>query len=127
MISKILWGPGMVFLLLFVGILYTIILKGFQFTHVKDIFSKTIGSLFKKRDAAKCGISPFAAISTALAGTIGTGNIAGVATAIVSGGPGAIFWMWVSGFIGMITKYAEVVLAMKYRTVTRRMYKLLRY
>ena len=114
MISKILWGPGMVFLLLFVGILYTLLLKGFQFTHFKDIFIKTIGSLFKQSDNGD-GISPFAAISTALAGTIGTGNIAGVATAIVSGGPGAIFWMWVSGFIGMITKYAEVVLAMKYR------------
>lgn len=117
MISKILWGPGMVFLLLFVGVFYTVILKGFQFTYVKDIFSKTIGSLFKKKDVSSDGISPFAAISTALAGTIGTGNIAGVATAIVSGGPGSIFWMWVSGFIGMITKYAEVVLAMKYRTV----------
>ena len=116
MISKILWGPGMVFLLLFVGIFYTVLLKGFQFTHAKDVFSKTIGSLFKKKESAGGGISPFAAISTALAGTIGTGNIAGVATAIVSGGPGAIFWMWVSGFIGMITKYAEVVLAMKYRT-----------
>lgn len=115
MISKILWGPGMVFLLLFVGIFYTVILKGFQFTNAKDIFSKTIGSLFKKKDKSHGGISPFAAISTALAGTIGTGNIAGVATAIVSGGPGSIFWMWVSGFIGMITKYAEVVLAMKYR------------
>ena len=116
MISKILWGPGMVFLLLFVGVFYTVILKGFQFTNAKDIFSKTIGSLFKKKDKSRGGISPFAAISTALAGTIGTGNIAGVATAIVSGGPGSIFWMWVSGFIGMITKYAEVVLAMKYRT-----------
>ena len=115
MISKILWGPGMVFLLLFVGILYTFLLKGFQFTSAKEIFSKTVGSLFKKKDSAGGGISPFAAISTALAGTIGTGNIAGVATAIVSGGPGSIFWMWISGFIGMITKYAEVVLAMKYR------------
>jgi len=116
MISKILWGPGMVFLLLFVGTFYTVILKGFQFTHARDIFLKTIGSLFKKNDNSSGGISPFAAISTALAGTIGTGNIAGVATAIVSGGPGSIFWMWVSGFIGMITKYAEVTLAMKYRT-----------
>ncbi len=117
MISKILWGPGMVFLLLFVGILYTLVLKWFQFTHIKDIFSKTLGSLFKKKGNISGGVSPFAAISTALAGTIGTGNIAGVATAIVWGGPGAIFWMWVSGFIGMITKYAEVVLAMKYRTI----------
>ncbi|MBQ9096814.1 MAG: sodium:alanine symporter family protein [Clostridia bacterium] len=115
MVSKILWGPGMVFLLLFVGIFYTVILKGFQFAHIKDIFSKTIGSIFKKTDTSSGGISPFAAISTALAGTIGTGNIAGVATAIVAGGPGSIFWMWISGFIGMITKYAEVVLAMKYR------------
>lgn len=117
MLSKILWGPGMVFLLLFVGGLYTVCLKCFQFTHIKDIFSKTAGSLFKKKHSDVDGFSSFAAISTALAGTIGTGNIAGVATAIVSGGPGAIFWMWVSGFIGMITKYAEVVLAMKYRTV----------
>ena len=76
---------------------------------------ETIGSLFEKKPKSKQGITPFQAVSTALAGTLGTGNIVGVSTAIVTGGPGAIFWMWVSSILGMMTKYAEVLLAVYYR------------
>ena len=78
----------------------------------------TLGSLLPggRRRRGRDGITPFQAVSTALAGTLGTGNIAGVATAIVAGGPGAVFWMWCSALLGMATKYAEVLLAVEYRT-----------
>ena len=77
----------------------------------------TVGRLFKRREkqADKGAMTPFQALSTALAATVGTGNVAGVATAIATGGPGAVFWMWISAFFGMMTKYAEVVLAVHYR------------
>ena len=75
----------------------------------------TLRSFFRRRSGKEEGITPFQAVSTALAGTLGTGNIAGVATAIVAGGPGAVFWMWCSALLGMATKYAEVLLAVEYR------------
>lgn len=113
-LNEILWGPVVVAVMAAAGIYLSVKTKFFQITKFHKILKHTLGSLFEKqRDKNK--ISPFQAVTTALAGTIGTGNIAGVATAIVAGGPGAVFWMWISGIIGMMLKYAEVVLAVKYR------------
>ena len=98
----------------FVGLLYTIRSRFFQFRKFGTVFKSTFGSLFKKGNKEESQ-SAFKAMATALGGTIGIGNIAGVATAIVAGGPGAIFWMWLSGFAGMMTKMAEVCLAVTYR------------
>ncbi len=108
---------AMMVLLIAVGIFLSIKTRFFQFRKFGYVFKNTIGSLFNKnlhkRDAGS--VSPFQAVTTALAGTIGTGSIAGVATALVLGGPGAVFWMWVSALLGMVTKYSEIVLALKFR------------
>ncbi len=100
------------------GLWFTVGSGCWQVLHIGDIFRETLGSLFRKDGKQKTNpkaVTPFQAMSTALASTVGTGNIAGVATAIVAGGPGAVFWMWVSALLGMGTKYAEVFLAVKYR------------
>ncbi len=110
-----LWGPFTIFLIVGVGIYITIATGFFQIFHAKDVVKNMIGSV-KKTDDDK-GISSFQAVSTALAGSIGTGNIFGVATALISGGPGAVFWMWVSAFFGMMVKYSEVLLSVKYRVL----------
>ncbi len=115
-LNSFAWGPVMLVLLVGTGI-YLSVRTGFiQATRFGRIMRATLGSLFsgKKGDHGK-NLSPFQAVSTALAGTVGTGNIAGVTGAIFVGGPGAVFWMWVSAFFGMCTKYAEIALAMKYR------------
>lgn len=112
-INNIIWGPATIILILCCGIYFTVKTGFFQIRHFKDVIVKTIFSGIKKR-ARK--VSSFQALSAALAGTIGTGNIAGVATSIALGGPGAVFWMVVSAFFGMMTKYAEVLLAVKFRT-----------
>lgn len=120
-VNQFVWGPVMLLVLLGLGIYLSFRTKFFQLTKFGLAMRTTIGSLFHKpKKAKKGGITPFQAVSTALAGTLGTGNIVGVSTAIVSGGPGAVFWMWVSAFFGMITKYAEVVLAIKFRRKNRR-------
>lgn len=115
-IHSFAWGPVMLVLLGGTGI-YLSIRTGFiQATRLGYIMRSTIGSLFRKGKRDNGGnLSPFQAVSTALAGTVGTGNIAGVTGAIFVGGPGAVFWMWVSAFFGMCTKYAEIALAMKFR------------
>lgn len=113
-INSFVWGPVMLILLVGTGIFLTIATKCFQISHIAVWVKSTFGSLTKKQKQTD-NITPFQAVTTALASTVGTGNIAGVATAIVSGGPGAIFWMWLSAFFGMMTKYAEVVLAVKFR------------
>ena len=107
----------MLVLLIAVGLFLTVKLGGFQFRRFGYITKNTIGSLFQKNlhTKDKGSVSPFQAVTTALAGTIGTGSIAGVATALFAGGPGAIFWMWVSALLGMVTKYSEIVLSIKYR------------
>jgi len=111
-ISGIVWGPITLILLLVVGIYLTFGLKGFPFFNLGYGFK----SLFKKSKTEDDGeISSFDSLMTALSATVGTGNIAGVATAIFLGGPGAIFWMWVTALFGMATKYAEAFLAIKYR------------
>lgn len=108
---------AMLVLLIAVGLFLTVRLGGFQFRRFGYVMKNTVGSLFHKnlhiRDSGS--VSPFQAVTTALAGTIGTGSIAGVATALFAGGPGAIFWMWISALLGMVTKYAEIVLSLKYR------------
>ena len=109
------WGPVMLILLVGTG-LYLSIRSGFlQFTRFGYAMRNTIGKIFKKQTAGKGEVTPFQAMTTALAGTVGTGNIAGVTGAIFIGGPGAVFWLWISALVGMVTKYSEVVLAVKYR------------
>jgi AGCS family alanine or glycine:cation symporter len=111
-ISSFVWGVPMLVLLVGTGIFLTILLRGLQ-VHKLPYALKTT---FSKSDAALTGdITRFQALMTALSATIGTGNIIGVATAIAIGGPGALFWMWVTAFFGMATKYAEAILAVKYR------------
>ena len=117
--NDFIWGYGMCMVFVFIGIYYTIGTGFFQIIKFKLWWSSTLKSVLKndKRpiDSDKKTISQLQATTTSLAATIGTGNIVGVATAIVTGGCGAIFWMWVSALFGMMTKYAEIVLSMKYR------------
>lgn len=115
-IGAFAWGPPMLILLVGTGFWLTISLKGIQFT--KLFHSLYLALIKRKEDSAEPGdISHFQALMTALSATVGTGNIAGVATAIAAGGPGALFWMWITGLVGMATKYSEAVLAVKYREV----------
>ena len=118
-INSVVWGMFGLVLLIGTGILVTVLTKFFQVSHVGLWFKNTIGSLFNKsvikHSKEKGTISPFQALCTALAATVGTGNIAGVAAAICIGGAGAVFWMWVAAFFGMMTNYAENVLGIYYR------------
>ncbi|MBR5524711.1 MAG: alanine:cation symporter family protein [Clostridia bacterium] len=118
-INTFVWVTLGLVLLIGTGILMTCLTKFFQVTHVGHWWKETIGRLFDKKVSAHTGekssISQFQALCTALAATVGVGNIAGVAAAIVSGGPGAIFWMWVAAFFGMMTNYSENVLGIFYR------------
>ena len=114
-INGFVWGPVMLVLLVGTG-LYLSISTGFvQFRKFGYAMKNTIGKVFHKAEAGHGEITPFQAVTTALAATVGTGNIAGVTGAIILGGPGAVFWMWISALVGMCTKYAEVLLAVKYR------------
>ena len=108
-------GPVMIVAILSTGLYLSVRTNFIQVRRFGSVLQETVYSLIKPVKKGKGDISPFQALTTALAATIGTGNIAGVATAITLGGPGAIFWMWVSAFLGMVTKYAEVVLAVHYR------------
>jgi len=119
-INKVLndfaWGPIMLALLIGTGVFLSFRTGFVQVRWFGYIMKNTVGSLFKKKDKdTGKNLSAFQAVCTAMAGTVGTGNIAGVTGAIFTGGPGAVFWMWVSAFFGMCTKYAEIALAMKYR------------
>ncbi len=108
------WGPWMLVLLVGTGFYLTVALRGIQFT--KLWYSLWLALIKRKENTDEPGdISHFQALMTALSATVGTGNIAGVATAIAAGGPGALFWMWITGLVGMATKYGEAVLAVKYR------------
>ena len=116
-INSFVWGNGM-WLLLFAGLLTTLITGVFQVRKIGHWMRETLGSLFNKDVSGHVkgkSISQFQALCTALAATIGVGNIAGVATAITIGGPGAVFWMWVAAFLGMMTNYSENVLGIYYR------------
>ena len=114
-LNSFAWGPVMLVLLVGTGIYLSVRVGFFQFGRFGYIMKSTLGKIFKKYDVGKGEVSPFQALTTALAGTVGTGNIAGVTGAIIAGGPGAVFWMWISALFGMVTKYSEVVLAVKYR------------
>lgn len=110
-LSGWVWGPPMLTLLVGTGLYLTVILKGMQFRALPH----ALRLIFHKDHGHAGDISHFAALMTALAATVGIGNIVGVATAITLGGPGAVFWMWMTGLVGMATKYSEAVLALKYR------------
>lgn len=116
-ISGYVWGWPLMLLLVGTGLWLTLLLRGIQFAKL----CYALGLIFKKSDEkdAKGDISHFQALMVALSATVGTGNIAGVATAIFIGGPGALFWMWMTGLVGMATKYAEAILAVKYRIQSR--------
>lgn len=108
------WGWPMILLLVGTGLLLTILTGGVQFRYLGFALREVLGKLTQKA-AGPGEVSPFQAVATALASTVGVGNIAGVATAISIGGPGALFWLWVSGILGMCTKFAEIVTALHYR------------
>ncbi len=111
-LSSFIWGPFTLTLILGTGVFLSLGLKGFTFIYIIDAFKQ----IFSKEQSSDDGeISSFQSLMTALSATVGTGNIAGVATAIYIGGPGAVFWMWISALFGMATKYAEAFLAIKYR------------
>ena len=112
-IDDIVWGIPLIVLLMAVGILLTVRLR---FLQVRQL-PRALKFMVKNEEDGHGEVSSFGALCTALAATIGTGNIVGVATAVVAGGPGALFWMWIAAFVGMATKYAEGLLAVKYRTV----------
>ncbi|MBQ7133795.1 MAG: alanine:cation symporter family protein [Ruminococcus sp.] len=119
-VNSFVWGAFGLVLLVGTGILMTILTKFFQVTHVGHWFKKTIGSVFNKNISGHTGkkdksISQFQSMCTALAATVGVGNIAGVASAIVTGGAGAVFWMWIAAFFGMMTNFSENVLGIFYR------------
>ena len=116
LINNIVWGLPCCFLIILVGIWLTCGNGFIQFSKFGYVMKNTLGLLFKRHSTDDEGaMTPFQAMSTALAGTVGTGNIAGVAGAITIGGPGAVFWMWISALFGMCTKYSEIVLAVKFR------------
>ena len=119
MINSWVWGPPMLGLIICTGIYITLRTRFFQISQSKDVNNRTWLAIFTKKSVTSTkeirAITQFQALSTALAATIGTGNIAGVATAISLGGPGAVFWMWVSALFGMMTKYSEIVLGIFYR------------
>lgn len=112
-IDDFLWNVPLIVLILFAGIFLTIRLRGIQFSKL----GKAMKYMFRNEEGGDGEVTSFAALCTALSATIGTGNIVGVATALVAGGPGALFWMWIAALFGMATKYAEGVLAVKYRVV----------
>ena len=123
-LNNFIWGPYMLVFFLIVGGMFTIRSGFFQITQFREWMDTTLLSVFKDRKVRKTddrhSISQFQSLCTALAATIGTGNIAGVATAIALGGPGAVFWMWLSALLGMMTNYAENTLGIKYRSRNER-------
>ena len=118
-INNVVWGWPALILLAFVGVLMTILTKVFQISHIGHWLKNTIGAIFKDRHVTghteDKSISQFQSLCTALAATVGTGNIVGVCGAIIVGGPGAVFWMWLIAFFGMMTNYSENVLGIYYR------------
>lgn len=119
-ISGLLWGTPLIVLILADGLIFTLGSKFFQVTNFGHIMKNTIGTLFSKKSAdgvqGKGMMKPLEVISIAIGGAVGVGNIGGVATAIAVGGPGAVFWIWLAAFLGMMMKMAEVALAVYYRS-----------
>ena len=114
-VNAVVWGAPAMVLIIGVGLYLTLRLNFVQIRKFGIAMRETLGKIFKKNDAKAGSITPFQAVCTALAATVGTGNIAGVAGAIAFGGPGAVFWMWVSALLGMCTKFVEVTLAVHFR------------
>ncbi|HBG3383026.1 TPA: sodium:alanine symporter family protein, partial [Clostridioides difficile] len=121
--TNVLWGVPMVVLMLGTGVFLLIVTRGAVFTRFNVVMRYTTKTLFQRRDPSEAGkgtISPFQAVCTALAATLGTGNIVGVALAVATGGPGSIFWLWLSALAGMVIKFCEVTLSVAYRTRNER-------
>lgn len=118
-VNNFIWGVPAMLCIIGVGLYLTIRTRFLQIRKFPYAIKTTIGRIFRKRDAADGSITPFQAVCTALAATVGTGNIAGVAGAIAIGGPGAVFWMWISALLGMCTKFAEVTLAVHFRETNK--------
>ena len=114
-VNDFIWGVPAMVCIIGVGILLSVRTNFIQIRKFPYAIKITIGRMFKKKEAGDGAMTPFQAVCTALAGTVGTGNIAGVAGAIAIGGPGAVFWMWCSAVLGMCTKFAEVILAVHFR------------
>lgn len=115
-LNAFVWGPVMLAMFMLTGVFLSVKTGFVQAVHFRRILRGTVGSLSRKRNGGQDeNLSPFQAMTTALAGTVGTGNIAGVTGAMFIGGAGSVFWMWLSAFFGMCTKYAEIVLAVKFR------------
>ena len=114
-VNNFIWGVPAMICIIGVGLLLTIKTKFLQIRKFPYAMKETIGRVFKKQDASDGSMTPFQAVCTALASTVGTGNIAGVAGASAIGGPGAVFWMWISALLGMCTKFSEVTLAVHFR------------
>ncbi|MEG1932602.1 MAG: alanine:cation symporter family protein, partial [Pygmaiobacter sp.] len=114
-INGVVWGVPMMCLIVGTGVYFTVRTGFLQFRKFGFAMKNTIGKCFIKTEAKEGSVTPVQALTTALAATVGTGNIAGVAGAIAMGGPGAVFWMWISALFGMATKFSEVTLAITYR------------
>ena len=114
-VNSFIWGIPAMVCIIGVGLLLSVRTGFLQIRKFPYAIRTTVGRMFRKRDASDGAMTPFQAVCTALAGTVGTGNIAGVAGAIAIGGPGAVFWMWCSALLGMCTKFAEVTLAVHFR------------
>lgn len=114
-VNDFVWGVPAMICIIGVGLYLTLRTNFLQIRKFPYAMKTTVGRVFKKKNASDGALTPFQAVCTALAGTVGTGNIAGVAGAIAIGGPGAVFWMWVSALLGMCTKFSEVTLAVHYR------------
>jgi AGCS family alanine or glycine:cation symporter len=117
-VNNIVWGPPILFLIVGTGLYLSVKTGFFSITKLGYILKNTLLKMFSKEQKGEGEVTAFQAVATALAATVGTGNIAGVATAIALGGPGAIFWMWLAAIVGMTTKFAEVVLAVNFREKT---------
>ncbi|MCC5849881.1 MAG: sodium:alanine symporter family protein [Verrucomicrobia bacterium] len=117
-LNGVVWGPPFMIFLIGTGLYLTIRLKGFQFTHFRLAWRNTFARVFHHQADVEVGaISSFQAVTSAMAATIGVGNIAGVSAAIALGGPGAVFWMWISALVGMATKFGEAAMGVKYREI----------
>ena len=114
-VNNFIWGVPAMICIVGVGLLLSIRTGFLQIRKFPYAMKVTIGRMFRKKQAADGAMTPFQAVCTALAATVGTGNIAGVAGAIAIGGPGAVFWMWISALLGMCTKFSEVTLAVHFR------------
>lgn len=114
-LNNVVWGPYMLVLLLGAGIYVSLRTRFIQFSKFGVMMRETAAKIFRRAPAGEGDITPFQALNVAMGGTVGVGNIAGVGAAIAIGGPGAVFWMWISGFLGMATKFAEVVLGQHFR------------